>query len=412
MEYRKFDYKTKEEFLRDAEQLKQGIPWSDDTEVLSSDIEIEGKTVKNRLTAQPIEGFDSEKDGIPGSKSFARYQKLADGGSGMIWMESVSVSYEGKSTARQMWIREENVQEFKKLTDNMHEHGNPYLVCQITHSGRNSNPDGKHLAVCAFENPMIPRENYRTITDDELDQLKEDYVQAAILVEEAGYDAVDIRTCHGYLLNELLGAYERKGKYGGTYQNRTKLLKDIVREVKERTNLDIAVRLNITDGLAYPYGWGTAKDGSTNQDMTEPLQLVKELAELGVSILNISAGIGATSPYMIRPYNAGGPIPNEHPLEGVERLLQSAKAVKNAVPEVKVVASGFTWLQQFAPQVAAGGIREGWFDFAGFGRQWVANADYANDMLQKNLSEKYCIACGGCSALIKSGKEMRCVRVK
>ena len=206
MEYRKFDYKTKEEFLRDAEQLKQGIPWSDDTEVLSSDIEIEGKTVKNRLTAQPIEGFDSEKDGIPGSKSFARYQKLADGGSGMIWMESVSVSYEGKSTARQMWIREENVQEFKKLTDNMHEHGNPYLVCQITHSGRNSNPDGKHLAVCAFENPMIPRENYRTITDDELDQLKEDYVQAAILVEEAGYDAVDIRTCHGYLLNELLGA--------------------------------------------------------------------------------------------------------------------------------------------------------------------------------------------------------------
>ena len=96
----------------------------------------------------------------------------------------------------------------------------------------------------------------------------------------------------------------------------------------------------------------------------------------------------------------------------MERLLQSAKAVKNAVPEVKVVASGFTWLQQFAPQVAAGGIREGWFDFAGFGRQWVANADYANDMLQKNLSEKYCIACGGCSALIKSGKEMRCVRVK
>lgn len=389
--------------------LERGIPYSKDISVLGEPIEVGGKCVKNRLLAQPIEGGDALESGAPSTRGKERYEALARGGSGLIWMESISVNEEGKSTPKQMWMKEDTVDGFAALVEQIHAAGHPIVIAQLTHSGRNSNPDGNRLAVCAYENPKLPKDNMRIITDEELDALCEDYIQAAILAEQAGFDGVDIRACHGYLLNELFSAYERPGKYGGSYENRTRLVKDIVKGVCERTNLIVGVRLNVVDGLPYPYGWGCDRSDPNKQDMEEPLRLVKELEQLGVDIIDVSAGIGACTPHMIRPFDRGN-VPNEHPLEGVERLLWSAKQVKEAAPGVAVVASGFTWMREYAPYVAAGGIREGWFDFAGFGRQWIANADYANEILGGKLQTKYCTTCGACMALLKSGKEMRCVQ--
>ncbi|MBQ6322551.1 MAG: NADH:flavin oxidoreductase [Lachnospiraceae bacterium] len=409
MEYRKFDYQTKEDLFKDMEKLPASLPWSDDISVLSAPLSITGGQIRNRLLAQPIEGFDSEENGAPGRKALERYQELARGGWGSIWMESVSVNLEGKSSAKQMWLREETLDDFRRLTDTIHQNSETYLVCQITHSGRYSNPDGQHMAVCAFENPMIPKDPTRIITDEQLDALKKDYVQTAVLAQQAGFDAVDIRACHGYLLNELFAAYTRGGRYGGTYENRTRLVREIAEEVRKKTDLAIGVRLNVTDGLPYPYGWGCRAGEGFIQDMTEPLRLVRDLKDLGVSMINVSAGIGAVTPHFIRPYDGGGKIPDEHPLEGVARQLQNAKAVKEAVPEMIVAASAFTWLRQFAPNIAAGCIQEGWFDLAGFGRQWIADPAYARSVMSGE-GASYCAACGGCTALIKTGKEMRCVR--
>lgn len=408
MEHRPYTYTSEEEFLEDLGKLEKGLPYTKDISILNTSLVIGGKVIKNRLLAQPIEGGDSSESGVPSERAKERYAELAAGGSGTIWMESISVNREGKSMPKQMWLNEDTEDGFAALVKEIHAKGHPFVVAQLTHSGRNSNPDGKRLAVCAYENPKLPKDNMRIITDEELDALREDYIQAAVLAERAGFDAVDIRACHGYLLNELFSAFERTGRYGGTYENRTRLVRDIVKGVHEKTNLIIGVRLNIMDGLPYPYGWGCDREGSGKQDINEPLRLVKELEELGVSIINISAGIGACTPYMIRPYDKGN-VPNEHPLESVERLLQSAKAVKEAVPSVCVVASGFTWLRKYAANVAAGGIEAGWFDLAGFGRQWVANSNYANEILEKGIPNKLCTTCGACMALLKNGKEMRCV---
>lgn len=410
MEHRPFSYKNAEEFKADCAVLQHGLPYAEDTSILREALQCGTHTIKNRLLAQPIEGFDADADGGPNEQVVERYRRLSQGGSGTIWMESISVNFEGKSGAKQLWITKDNINRFRGLVDTIHESGCPYVVAQLTHSGRYSNPDGQRRAICAFSNPLIPKENSRIITDEELDGLRGDYVAAAQLAEQAGFDAVDIRACHGYLLNELFAAYHRPGRYGGSYENRTRLLRDIVRDVREHTGLAVGVRLNVTDGLPYPYGWGCDPDDAKKQDMAEPLRLVQELAELGVSILNVSAGIGACTPYMIRPYDRGAAIPDEHPLEGVERLLQSARMVKQAATGVCVVASGFTWLRDYAPMVAAGGIRDGWFDLAGFGRQWVAAPYYADDILSGRRLQKPCMACGGCTALIKSGQEMRCVR--
>lgn len=413
MKHEPYAYTKKSDFLTDAARLGRGLPFLEDRSVLNRTLEVDGKIIPNRLLAQPIEGGDALESGAPSERTVKRYCELAAGGSGVIWMESISVNQEGKSVPRQMWLREETKEAFSDLVTKIHEtKKDTFIIAQLTHSGRNSNPDGKKLAVCAFENPCLPKDNYRIITDEELEQLREDYISAAVLAQQAGFDGVDIRACHGYLLNELFAAYHRDGQYGGTFENRTRLLRDIIRGVKERTDLTIAVRMNVTDGLPYPYGWGCEKKNVWVQDMSEPLKLVRELERQGVSIINVSAGIGACTPYMIRPFDRGNALPDEHPLEGVERLLQSAKEIKETVPSVCVVASGFTWLRDYAPEVAAGGIDGGWFDLAGFGRQWIADPEYANEILQGRPLKKKCTTCGACMAILKKGQPMRCVNRK
>lgn len=408
MQHRIFDYASQEELLDDIKKLKRGLPFSGDTSVLSNGIRSGKKSIKNRLLVQPMEGFDAEPDGSPSERTRARYLKFADGGSGSIWLESISVSREGRSNPHQLWLDRENEHHFASLAEELRKRG-AYSVAQLTHSGRYSNPTGIPAPVCAIHNPYIPKENERIITDEELETLEDDYVTCALLAQEAGFDAVDIRSCHGYLINELFAGYEREGAYGGSFENRVRFLLNVIDKIKKASDIEVAVRLNVYDGVPYPCGWGSAKDDVHIQDMTEPMRLIRLLYDRGVRLLNISGGIGAYSPYVLRPYNRGGAVPLEHPLEGIERLLQSAKAVKSEYPDSTVVASGFSWLRGFAPTVAAGGINKGWFDIAGFGREALACPGYANDILSGKSMERYCEACGGCSALIRRSATLRCV---
>jgi 2,4-dienoyl-CoA reductase-like NADH-dependent reductase (Old Yellow Enzyme family) len=408
MQHRIFDYTSREEFLGDMKKLERGLPFSDDTSVLNSGIKLGEKHIKNRLLVQPMEGFDAEPDGSPGERTRARYTGFADGGSGTIWLESISVSREGRSNPRQLWLNGGNVHAFASLAGELKKRG-AFSVAQLTHSGRYSNPEGVPAPVCAIHNPYIPKQNERTATDEELERLEDDYAACALLAQEAGFDAVDIRSCHGYLINELFAAYEREGAYGGRFENRVRFLLNIVDKIKQTSDIEVAVRLNVYDGVPYPCGWGSAKDDVCVQDMAEPMRLIRLLYGRGVRLLNISGGIGAYSPNVLRPYDRGGAEPGEHPLEGIERLLQSAKAVKKECPDAIVVASAFSWLRGFAPMVAAGGVGEGWFDIAGFGREALTCPGYANDILAGKSMARYCKACGGCSALIRKSEMLRCI---
>ncbi|MEG1809934.1 MAG: flavin oxidoreductase/NADH oxidase, partial [Oscillospiraceae bacterium] len=373
MQHRKFDYTDEVLFLKDNDSLCVKLPYSRDTEVLNSPLDRDGVQLKNRILIQPIEGFDALPDGAPSERSAQRYLEFVRGGASALWIESISVNHEGRSNPYQLWITPENVDCFKSFTERLHQcggNGAPvYLVAQLTHSGRNSNPDGVPKPVCAFSNPFIPKDTERIITDAEIAALEDDYVSAIVLAERAGFDAVDIRACHGYLINELFAAFERDGEYGGSFDNRTRMLLDIVDKAHRASALPIAVRLNMYDGVPYPYGWGCDKSDVTKTDFSEPLELVRQLSLRGVKLLNISSGIGAYSPHVIRPYDSGGAIPKEHPLEGVARLLDAARQAKSVAPDSIVVCSGLTWLREFAPCVSAGGINAGWFDVAGFGRQ-------------------------------------------
>jgi 2,4-dienoyl-CoA reductase-like NADH-dependent reductase (Old Yellow Enzyme family) len=160
MKHEPYAYTKKSDFLTDVARLKRGLPFLEDPSVLNRSLEADGKIISNRLLAQPIEGGDAMKSGAPSERTVRRYCELAAGGSGVIWMESISVNQEGKSVPRQMWLRQETVEEFTQMVSTIHEtREDIFIAAQLTHSGRNSNPDGKKLAVCAFENTYLPKDN-------------------------------------------------------------------------------------------------------------------------------------------------------------------------------------------------------------------------------------------------------------
>ena len=407
-----FKYSSVEQMLEAA--AAAGFPLqyaNNEKDVLGAPAKIGRSTVANRLVAQPIEGFDSKADGAPSERSIERYCRLVRGGFRVLWMESVSVDEQGRSNPYQLWIQPGNVEQFRQMVQKIRSQTQEkvYLVIQLTHSGRNSNPNGTPRPVCAFSNPCIPRENEYILGDDEIPQIVEDYVQACRLAMEAGFDAVDIRTCHGYLLNEFLAAYDRPGNYGGSFENRARFLMEIVDRVKNEVDIDLAIRLNMYDGLPYPYGWGADANGENPE---EAYRLISLLYDKGIRILNITNGIGAYSPFVIRPYDRGGPEPTESPFKGISRMQEHARHVKELAPDALVIASAFSWMREYGPGVAAAEIEKGSYDMAGFGRLSICLPHMAEKILSgEGLNRKdCCVTCCGCTTLIKkSGKMLRCI---
>ncbi len=416
-------YTDKNEFDKDLAQLRLSMPYAENTEVLKEQTVIARKTVHNRLACQAMEGCDGEYNGCPGELTKRRYQRLAEGGAGIIWYEATATREEGRANPRQLYITENTLDSFKRQVDEIREAAvkkngyAPLIFMQATHSGRYSKPEGIPAPLIAVNNPIYEKDNPisadRIVTDEYLDRVGEALVEGARLAEKAGFDGVDIKCCHRYLNSELLAAYERPGKYGGSFENRTRLLRESVKGAIEACSKDFIVssRLGVHDAIPYPYGFGVKTDGSTEFDATEPIRLVKALYEMGMPIINITMGNPYFNPHVNRPFSMGGYAPQEQPLAGVYRMLDGISQIKAAVPEIKIISSAMTYLGTQAPNVAAGYIANGGFDYAGFGRTILAYPDFAKDILEKGKMEqnKICLACSKCTEIMRSGSTPGCV---
>jgi len=283
------------------------------------------------------------------------------------------------------------------------------IVMQATHSGRYSKPWGTPAPLIAYNNPIFekdaPIDASRIVTDDYLDRVGEALVKGAALAQKAGFDGVDIKACHRYLNCELLSAYTREGRYGGSFENRTRLLRESIQGAMETCGGDFIVtsRLNIYDGFPYPYGFGVSPNGGTEFDPSEPVQLLKALENCGVELLNITMGNPYFNPHVNRPFVLGGYEAPEHPLQGVARMLGGIATVKQAVPNMKLISSAMSYLGVAAPHVAAGYVEQGGFDIAGFGRTIFAYPDFAKDILKTGEMnpKKLCICCSKCTEIMR-----------
>ncbi|MBO5287048.1 MAG: flavin oxidoreductase/NADH oxidase [Clostridia bacterium] len=414
---------SKEDFLKICEEAGAKFPYSEDVSILGDSIKVADKTIHNRIVYQAMEGCDGTFDGAPDELTKRRYLRFARGGAGLIWFEATAVLGEGRANPRQMYLTKKTEDDFARIVNEIKEAGlkengfEPVVVIQLTHSGRYSKPEGTPAPLIAYNNPIFEKDNpidkSRIVTDDYLDTLQEALINGAVWAKRLGFDGADIKSCHRYLLSELLSAYNREGRYGGSFENRTRMLTGAVKEAKSLTGKDFIItsRLNAYDGFEYPYGFGVKEGCGITPDFTETKMLLANLVDVGIDMIDITMGNPYFNPHVNRPYSKGGYEPPEHPMIGVQRMLDGISELKSTV-NVPIISSGISFLGKVSPNVCAGYIQNGGFDMAGYGRQTLAYPDVANAITLNGELEagKLCICCSKCTEIMrKPGGTPGCV---
>ena len=372
------------------------------------------KLLPNRVCFQPMEGCDCLDNGTPSELTREKYIKAAKSGAGLIWFEANAVCPEGRTNPRQMMLTEENLPEFASLVSEMRriameECGiTPVFILQLTHSGRQS-----ITPMTAYRHPLYeerrPSGDEHIVTDEYLDTLPDFYVRSALLAEKAGFDGVDVKSCHGYLFQELLSAFNRNGKYGGSFENRTRLYLDCVRAVKAAIGdrLLLTTRLSVSDMVPYPYGFGTTASGEL--DFTEPDKLLGLLVDEGLEMLNVTVGNPYYNPHVNRPYRNGGYTPPEEASVGLQRFVTVEKHVKENFPTLTVVGSGLSYYRNDLIEKSEQLLRDEVCDVVGYGRLTLAYPEFYHDFLEgKFNSKKCCLACSKCTILMRNKKVSGC----
>jgi NADPH-dependent glutamate synthase beta subunit-like oxidoreductase/2,4-dienoyl-CoA reductase-like NADH-dependent reductase (Old Yellow Enzyme family) len=346
----------------------------------------------------------------------------------MIWGEAAAVALEGRANPRQLLMAPENLEGLRKLVEEAHwaaqevlgEDHRPLLVAQLTHSGRYSKPRGFPEPIIAHHSgPLDPRHglpaDYPLISDGELEALQDNYVVAARVARDAGFDAVDVKACHRYLINELLASHTRENsRYGGSFENRTRFLLEVIRRLAaEVPGIILTTRLNVYDALPHPWGFGMAADGSMQPDLAEPIELLRLLSAAGVQFVSLGYGNPYYNPHVERPYDTaevGGYLPQEHPLVDIALMCDLNRRLHEAVPDLPLIATGLSWLRQFFPPVAAAMVKQGWAALAGVGRMALAYPDFARELMERGslTPTKLCIACSSCTQIMRDGGRAGC----
>lgn len=416
--HERFKYKTQEDLIKKSKDLGFDLPYSDDITPLFKTYQLARFSIANRLVVQPMEGYDSENDGSPSELSIRRYMRYASGGSGIIWYEAVSVMHNGRSNPRQLWINKKNTDNYSRLNDDVRKNAmkqgiDPFLVVQLTHSGRYSKPEGSAKPQVAALNPLLDKIPPGILTDDDLKRIMDKFVEASKLAYKSGFNGIDIKACHGYLVVDLLSAKTRTNSIFGGDESPGRfrfLLETIDRIMYEVPGIIVTTRLGISD--LYKGGFGVDEKGEP--DFTEPLILLDHLKSRGISLINITMGSPYFNPHVSRPYDnplPGQNKPAEHPLEGVARMIKSTSLFQERFPDIAMVGSAWSFLRHFAPNVGASVIRNGQASFMGFGRNSFAYPSMPLDLIKHGMADpgKFCITCSGCTRLIRSLRPGGCV---
>jgi NADPH2 dehydrogenase len=413
-----------------------------------------GLEIGNRIAVQPMEGWDGTRDGNPTESTIRRWRRFGRSGAKLIWGgEAVAVAPEGRANPNQLLIaphtekgvaqlREALIEEHRLATGS---DAGLLIGLQLTHSGRYSRPNKQDRAEprIAFHHPILDRrlqltDKYQVLTDEDIDAIIEQFHLAAATAWRLGFDFVDIKHCHGYLAHELLAAHTREGRYGGTFENRTRFLREIVQGIRAvAPGLRIGVRLSAfdivpfthdprSDGksgsgiperwqdlLPYRYGFGVNPLNPTETDLTETIRFLALLEELDICLVNITAGSPYYSPHIQRPAlypPSDGYLPPEDPLIGVARQMEATRRLKQRFPNLIFVGSAYSYLQDFLPYVAHAAVRLGWVDVVGLGRMVLTYPEILWDATEGHSIQRkrICRTFSDCTTAPRNGLPSGC----
>jgi 2,4-dienoyl-CoA reductase-like NADH-dependent reductase (Old Yellow Enzyme family) len=379
---------------------------------LSAPIDIGRKTAPNRLVNHPMECNDADASGNPTELTLKRYRRLAQGGAGIIMVESLTISPQSRSRENQLQITEPNrdgladlVKEMKRVNDRS------LIIFQINHSGNVSN--GSFSEVVSYYPTDDP--SVTLLSDDDMEIIKQQFVGAAVIAHEAGADGIDFKQCHGYLCGQLLRpANTKPGRFGGSFENRTRFFRETAEEIKHAVNDDtfiLGARFSFYEGIRG--GFGTAGPEAVAEDPLEPTAFVRMMESAGCHFISVSGGVPVFTPEITRPSK-------NYPL-GVYRHFSWMEAVKRAV-SIPLIGSGYSYLRNGKNRLpehdpekksllywAGKNIQNGQADLVGIGRQSLADPLFAKKVLSGKIdSIDFCTACGNCSELLKSQARVGC----
>jgi NADPH2 dehydrogenase len=446
MKYKRLaQLRTPEQFLEYCQLVDAKLPFDEvmqfgETAPLAKTYQYLDRSLSNRFAVLPMEGWDGTADGHPTDLTRRRWRNFGRSGAKLIWGgEAVAVRHDGRANARQLVINERTVTDIAGLRqillnahqEQMGEVDSPLIGLQLTHSGRFCRPNTHALEPqVAYRHPLLDKkfnidsDDY-VLSDADIDKLVEDFAKAAALAQKAGFDFVDVKHCHGYLGHEFLSSIDRPGKYGGSFENRTRFLRNIVAAIRAAApGLDIAVRLSAIDFIPfkpsmenigeaecydgiYPYAFGG--DGSGNGiDLREPQRFLDLMLELDIQLLCVTLGSPYYVPHIQRPAifpPSDGYQPPEDPLVGVARQICVTHELKKQHPQMLVVGSGYSYLQDWLPHVAQAVIHNGMADFIGLGRMILSYPEMPVDILRgETLQRKrICRTFSDCTTAPRNG---------
>jgi NADPH2 dehydrogenase len=415
-----------------------------------------GITIANRIAVHPMEGWDGTSDGNPSEYTTQRWKKFGESGAKLIWGgEAVAVSHQGRANPNQLVIaahtreglaglRKSLIEEHHRTTGS----GEGLIIgMQLTHSGRYCRPNkhDKPEPRILYHHPILDRKlklpaDYPLLTDGEIEAIIEDFHRAAKLAHELGFDFVDVKHCHGYLGHEFLSAHTREGKYGGSFENRTRFLRGIVEGIRSvAPGLAIGVRLSAFDTVPFypdpsrsangklgpgipephenliPYRWGFGVDplNPTQADLTETIQFLSLLEILDIHLVNVTAGSPYYNPHIQRPAlypPSDGYSPPEDPLVGVALQMSVARQLKQRFPNMIFVGTAYSYLQDFLPRVAQAAVHEGWVDAVGMGRMILTYPELLRDASEGRTIEhkRICRTFSDCTTAPRNGLPSGC----
>ena len=413
-------------------------------------------TIGNRFAIQPMEGWDGTTDGQPSDNTVRRWRNFGLSGAKLIWGgEAVAVRPDGRANPNQLVMTAANQASLASLRDTlvsahreaMGDDSGLVVGLQLTHSGRFCKPHDRtrfepHIL---YRHPILDRKfhtapDHPLLSDGDIRALIDDYVVAARRALDIGYQFVDLKHCHGYLGHEFLSAKTRTGEFGGSLANRTRFLRELVAGIRaEAPGLEIGVRVSAFDlvpfkpdpaqsepdelgpgvpddfsaCLPYRYAFGVDEAVPTRPDLTEVRALLEIVQGLGIRLVNITLGSPYYNPHLTRPAlypPSDGYKPPEDPLLGVLRHLETVRDLKRAFPKLAFMGSGYTYLQEFLPNVAQAVVREDWVDFVGLGRMVLAYPELPADVLAgRTLQRKrLCRTFSDCTTAPRNGLVSGC----
>ncbi|MEW6303489.1 MAG: NADH:flavin oxidoreductase [Verrucomicrobiota bacterium] len=405
---------------------------------------VNGKRISNRYVIHPMEGWDGTTTGGVTDEMRRRWQRFGESGSKMICGgEAMAVRPDGRANPNQLIIIDQNKAGLAELVQLLKQsHKERYgttddlvIGFQLTHSGRFCKPNDKFRMEprVAFRHPILDKRfkvtsDGQVFTDSEIEELIQCYIRAAQIAWDVGADFVDLKHCHGYLLHEFLGAHTRPGKYGGSFENRTRILREIVEGIRASGNkIELGVRLSCFDKvpyrpdpalsqpgklgpgipddfshcLPYRYGFGVNESNPDEIDLKETFQFIDLCVQLGIKILNTTAGSPYYTPHLQRPAAyppSDGYQPAYDPLIDVARQIQVVRQLKQHAQKLShpstlqlfnpstpliIIGSGYSYLQEYLPHVAQYVVRHGWADAIGLGRVVLSYPTMIADAVEK-----------------------------